>query len=207
MAFTNFDSKEIHCKIVYFGAVGSGRTTNLRAVLQQTSPEFKTGLYELSAVYEQPYYEFVPISLGRVRHFHIKMHVYVLPEKFLFDSVEGTFMRGIDGVVFVCDSRLQAMAKNEDAFNNAQRLLVKHGYNLGDLPRVIQYNHTDADDAVGTQILRHHFNSGGLPDCEAVATTQVGTLEALQLMAKSILDQLVPDAPAKTRSERAHELT
>jgi len=193
MAFTNFDTKEINCKIIYFGPAGSGKTENLRSVFNNTSAEVRSGLLEL----EQPggatkFFDFLPISLGHVKDFHLKLHLFTLPTNPLYESVASVILKGVDGFVFVADSRVEAMADNVDTMAAARRLLAEEGYNLADMPRVFQYNKRDLPEVVPLDILRHELNPGNAPDHKAVATQSVGTMETLQAMAKLVLRKIAP---------------
>jgi len=193
MAFTNFETKEINCKILYFGAPGSGKTTNLRAVYQQTSAEIKSGLLELSeGGGTTQFFDFLPVSLGQVRDYHLKLHLYALPPHTLYPTLNSVILKGVDGVIFVADSRLEWMAANIDHFLQMKRLLASEGYNVVDLPRVIQYNKRDTPARLPIEALRRELNPAGLPDQEAVATNGIGTVETLQLMAKLVLQKLAP---------------
>jgi signal recognition particle receptor subunit beta len=191
MAFTNFDTKEINCKIVYFGPRGAGKTANLRAIYGSTSTDVRSGLIELEGG-EGPtrFFDFLPISLGQVRDFHLKLHLFTLPANSLYESVTSVILKGIDGFVFVADSRVEAMADNVQALRDTRRLLTEEGYNVADMPRVFQYNKSDLEDLVPAEILRAELNPGSLPDQKAVATQGVGTMETLQAMAKQVLKRL-----------------
>lgn len=192
MAFTNFDTKEINCKIVYFGPKGSGKTANLRSVLAKTSQEVKAGLFEIEDIGTTPYFEFLPVSLGYVKDYHIKLHLYTLPPYSLYDSVVSTILKGMDGWVFVCDSRQEALYDSVSSLEATRALLAAEGHNLGELPFVLQYNHTDAARRVPLELLRRELNPMMLPDREAVAVNHIGSLETLHLMADQILAQLAP---------------
>lgn len=205
MAFTNFDTKEINCKIVYMGAKGSGKTANLRSVLGLLSQEIKQGLFEIEDIGITPYFEFLPISLGMVKDYHIKMHLYTLPPFTLYDSVPSTILKGIDGWVYVCDSSVSALQDNIQGLQKAKRLLQDEGHNLGDLPCVIQYNKSDVSPRVPTVILRRELNTFNVPDVEAVAHQSIGTLETIHAMADLILEQLAPRALDVQRERGGYE--
>ena len=193
MAFTNFDTREINCKVVYFGPRSGGKTENLRSVYKNTSAEVRSGLLELDdAAGPTRFFDFLPISLGHVKDFHIKLHLYTLPTNSLYESVATVILKGMDGFVFVADSRVEAMADNADALSNARRLLTEEGYNVADLPCIVQFNKRDLPDVLPLEILRQELNPGAVPDHKAVATQGVGTMETLQSMAKLILKKLAP---------------
>jgi signal recognition particle receptor subunit beta len=191
MAFTNYETKEINCKIVLFGAPGAGKTENLRAVFKGTSRELQAGLLELGT--ERPsshFFEFLPVSIGFVGKFHFKMHLYTLPADGLYETVNSVILKGLDGYIFIADSRIDAMPDNIEAVAHMKRLLGEEGYNVADLPRVIQYNKRDCKDIVGLDVLRQELNPTQAPDHEAVATEGKGTLETLQSMTKLVVQRL-----------------
>ncbi len=193
MAFTNFDTKEINCKVLYLGPRGAGKTENLRSIYKSTSAEVRSGLLELEdAAGPTRFFDFLPISLGHVRDFHIKLHLYTLPTNSLYDSVASVILKGVDGFVYVADSRVEAMADNVESLQAARKLLAEEGLNVADMPRVVQYNKRDLPDVLPLEILRQELNPGGVPDQKAVASQSVGTMETLQAMAKLILRKLAP---------------
>lgn len=193
MAFTNFDTKEINCKIVYFGPRGSGKTENLRSIYKNTSSDMRSGLIELEeARGPTKFFDFLPVSLGHVKDFHLKLHLFTLPTNPLYESVNSVILKGIDGFVFVADSRVELMADNIQSLAEARRMLAGEGYNVGDMPRVIQYNKRDLRDLVPLDVLRHELNPGNIPDQKAVARDSLGTMETLQAMSKLVLKKIAP---------------
>ncbi|MEY4632559.1 MAG: hypothetical protein RIQ81_2679 [Pseudomonadota bacterium] len=191
MAFTNFETREIHCKVVYFGPGGSGKTLNLKSIYSSTSSELKSGMMDMSgATGPTPFFDFLPVSLGTVKNHHVKLHLYTIPAHPLYETLTHTILKGLDAFVFVADSRMESMADNLDSLTQARHLLTDHGYNFTDLPRVIQYNKRDLEQLVPVDILREELNPAGFPDHEAIATRSIGTLETLQSVAKQIVSTL-----------------
>ena len=193
MAFTNFDTKEINCKIIYFGADHCGKSENLRSIYASTADEMKSGIMELDDPDKgSKYFDFLPISLGHVNDFHIKLHLFTLPAKNLFETVASVLLKGVDGFVFVVDSRLERLAANIECYRSVDRLFREEGYDLGELPRVVQYNKRDLSGLVPLDVLREELNPFGGAEQEAIASESVGTMETLQVMAKQILVSLAP---------------
>ncbi len=192
MAFTNFDTKEIHCKVIYFGPPSSGKTENLRSILKHTSQDLKSGLIQLSekSPGSSQFFDFLPISIGQIRDFHVRLHLFTLPSNPLYDSVQSVILRGLDGFIYVADSRVEAMVDNISHLQEVRRLLSKEGYNVADMPRVIQYNKQDLPDIVPLDILRGELNPGNHPEEKACALKSQGTLETLQNMTKQVLKSL-----------------
>ncbi len=191
MAFTNFDTKEINCKVIYVGPAGAGKTANLRSIYTSTSSEIRSGLLELSEQ-EGPtrFFDFLPVSLGHVRDFHVKLHIFTMPRNTFFESVSDIILRGVDGYVFVADSRVESMADNIESLLELKKLLADFGMNPSEMPRVIQYNKRDVKDAVPLEIMRQELNRMSSPEQEAIAIQSIGTMETLQLMAEGVLKKL-----------------
>lgn len=191
MAFTNFETKEIHCKVIYFGPTSAGKTENLKSIFNQTSVEIKSGLLELQ---EQDgstrYFDFLPLSIGQLGEFHIKMHLFTLPVSTLYQSTASVILRGVDGFIFVADSRAECLVDNVKALNNCRKALKDEGYSVSDMPKVIQYNKRDLPGIMSIDLLRKELNPSGDPDMEVSAKANVGIVECLESIARQIMDKL-----------------
>lgn len=191
MAFTNFDTKEINCKIFYFGPPYCGKTTNLRAIYKKTSLEFQSGLMRFEeTTYPTRFFDFLPLSLGQIRDYHVKLHLYTLPTNSLYKHVNSVLLKGIDGFVFVVDSAFDALNENIKYLNYVKNILIDEGVNFLELPKVFQYNKRDLHDAIPVPILRQTLNTYGVNDNEAIASQGIGSMETLQQIAKLILKKL-----------------
>jgi hypothetical protein len=98
-------------------------------------------------------------------------------------------LRGVDGLVFVADSRLSCLQENLDAWMQVRDLFTTEGYNFTSLPRILQFNKRDHEEAISIDSLRQELNPNGLLDIEAVATKHVGTLETVHKISTLILDE------------------
>ena len=191
MAFTNFDTKDIHCKVIYFGPTSSGKSENLRSIFNQTSAEIKSGLLELHQEDGSTrYFDFLPLSIGQLGEYHVKLHLFTLPVSSLYQSTASVILRGVDGFVFVADSRAECLIDNIKALNKCRRILQDEGYNVAEIPRVIQYNKRDLPGIFPIEILRNELNPSGYPDFEAAAVKNLGVLESLESLARQIMEKL-----------------
>ena len=50
MSFINYSSREINCKIVYYGPGLCGKTTNLQHIYQKTNPDVKGKMISLATL-------------------------------------------------------------------------------------------------------------------------------------------------------------
>ena len=191
MAIVNHERKEVSCKVVYFGAPGCGRTQNLRSIYRNSANQTDSqNVIELaSPATGNHYFEFLPVSLGQVGGYHVKLHIFTEPLE-IYPSVRDVVLQGVDGCVFIVDSQFSQLEENVRCLKKAQEHLQTLGYKLESLPTIIQYNKRDLDDAVECSVLSRELNKLQVPEIEAVALEDKGTLETVHKMAQMILDEM-----------------
>jgi len=188
MSFINYASREINCKIVYYGPGLCGKTTNLQFVYQKTAPEAKGKMISLATETERTlFFDFLPLALGEIRGFKTRFHLYTVPGQVFYDASRKLILKGVDGVVFVVDSQEERMDANSESLDNLRDNLEEQVYDLNKLPFVIQYNKRDLPNLIPVEELRREFNRTGVPDFEACAATGEGVFETLKAVAKLIL--------------------
>ncbi len=191
MSFINYSSREINCKIVYYGPGLCGKTTNLQYVYAKTNPGARGKMISLATETERTlFFDFLPLSLGEIRGFKTRFHLYTVPGQVFYDASRKLILKGVDGVVFVADSQIERMEANLESLDNLRLNLTEHGYELDKLPYVVQYNKRDLPNAATVEELRRLLNEGSVPDFEAVATTGDGVFDTLKSVAKLVLREL-----------------
>ncbi len=191
MSFINYASREINCKIVYYGPGLCGKTTNLQFIYQQTAPEARGKMISLSTETERTlFFDFMPLSLGEIRGFKTRFHLYTVPGQVFYDASRKLILKGVDGVVFVADSHEERMDANAESLENLRINLKEQGYDLDKLPYIIQYNKRDVPGAMPVEELRRELNPANVPEFEACATSGEGVFETLKAVAKLILIDL-----------------
>jgi len=191
MSFINYSSREINCKLVYYGPGLGGKTTNLQFIYARTSPEAKGKMISLATETERTlFFDFLPLSLGEIRGFKTRFHLYTVPGQVFYDASRKLILKGVDGVVFVADSQVERMEANIESLENLRLNLNEQGYNLDKLPYIIQYNKRDLPNAAPLDELRQALNPTHMPEFEACATTGVGVFETLKAIAKAVLTEL-----------------
>jgi mutual gliding-motility protein MglA len=191
MSFINYSSREINCKLVYYGPGLCGKTTNLQYIYAKTSPEAKGKMISLATETERTlFFDFLPLSLGEIRGFKTRFHLYTVPGQVFYDASRKLILKGVDGVVFVADSQIERMEANIESLENLRTNLSEQGYNLDKLPYVIQYNKRDLPTASPIEQLRELLNNTRVPEFEASATVGTGVFETLKAVAKAVLTEL-----------------
>jgi signal recognition particle receptor subunit beta len=191
MSFINYSSREINCKIVYYGPGLCGKTTNLQYVYAKTNPEAKGKMISLATETERTlFFDFLPLSLGEIRGFKTRFHLYTVPGQVFYDASRKLILKGVDGVVFVADSQMERMEANEESVENLRVNLAEQGYDLDRVPYVVQYNKRDLKNVVSVEELRRVLNPRHVPDYQAVAPTGAGVFDTLKAVAKLVLTEL-----------------
>jgi len=191
MSFVNYNSKEINCKIVYFGPSMSGKTTNLQFIYSQTHPDGKGRMISLQTENERTlFFDFLPLALGTLRGFKIRFHLYTVPGQSYYDASRKLILRGVDGIVLVSDSQVSRMEANLESVATLRSNLEEQGYELENIPLVYQYNKRDLANVCPLSEMEKALNPRGFPAFEAVASNGTGVLETLKGLSKLILKDL-----------------
>lgn len=191
MSFINHNAKKIHCKIVYYGPSLGGKTTNLQWVYHQTSSPGKSELFSLPGDVERTlFFDFLPLDIGEIRGFETRFHLYTVPGQVVYDASRKLILKGLDGVVFVADSQTERMEENLQSMENLKKNLEQQGYDIKDIPLVIQYNKRDLPNAVPVSELRSALNKYNSIDFEGTASEGKGVFESLRTVSKAIINVL-----------------
>jgi len=191
MSFINYSSREINCKIVYYGPGLCGKTTNLQYIYNKTNPEAKGKMISLATETERTlFFDFLPLSLGEIRGFRTRFHLYTVPGQVFYDASRKLILKGVDGVVFVGDSQIERMEANIESLDNLRSNLAEQGYDLDKLPYVVQLNKRDLANSASIEELTEVLNPTGVPQFEAVATKGTGVFDTLKAVAKQVLTEL-----------------
>ncbi|MBU1068157.1 gliding-motility protein MglA [Myxococcota bacterium] len=191
MSFINYSSREINCKIVYYGPGLCGKTTNLQYIYQKTSPDARGKMVSLATETERTlFFDFLPLSMGEVHGFKARFHLYTVPGQVFYDASRKLILKGVDGVVFVADSQVERMEANMESLDNLRENLEEQGYDLDQLPYVVQYNKQDLPNAAPMDELSKLLNLTAVPEFSAVATTGDGVFGTLKAVAKLVMMDL-----------------
>jgi mutual gliding-motility protein MglA len=188
VSFINFASREINCKIVYYGAGLGGKTTNLQWIFDQTAKKSGGKMISLATETDRTlFFDFLPLELGMVRGFKARFHLYTVPGQVFYDASRKLLLRGVDGVVFVADSQEARMDANDEALDNLQINLKEHGYDFLKIPYVLQLNKRDLPNALPVEDLKQQLGKKQEPVFEAIAVKGIGVLDTLKEVGRQVL--------------------
>ncbi|MGB1839509.1 MAG: GTP-binding protein [Longimicrobiales bacterium] len=191
MSMINYASREINCKIVYYGTGLGGKTTNLEYIYSRVNPDTKGKMISLATETERTlFFDFLPIDLGEVRGFKTRFHLYTVPGQVYYNASRRLILKGVDGLVFVADSQASRAEANIESMHNLYENLETYGYDLETIPFAIQYNKRDMDNILSPEELRAQINPMGVPDFEGVAINGEGVFETLSSVSKMVVEAL-----------------
>ena len=199
MSLVNYATREITCKIVYYGPGRSGKTTNLHYVYGQVPEERKGRMVSLATQTDRTlFFDFLPLDLGTISGFTTRLQLYTVPGQVYYQATRKLVLQGADGVVFVADSQTRQLDENIESLQDLHANLGEHGMDPRSTPLVLQYNKQDLprDMIMSVDALDEALNFRGVPHFAADALHGVGVFETLRGIAELVLKRLA--SPAET---------
>lgn len=191
MALINVASREIHCKIVYYGTGYCGKTTNLQYIFGHAPQQARGDLLTIATESERTlFFDFLPLDLGSVHGFRVRFHLYTVPGQVLYERTRVAVLNGVDGVVFVVDSAPEKLEENFQSLIELETNMRRMEKDLGDFPFVIQWNKRDLPGAVPVATLDRYLNRRRAQTFEAAALTGDGVFLTLRAICKTVMARL-----------------
>ncbi len=157
----NYASREINCKLVYYGPGLGGKTTNLEHIFSKLAPDTRGKMVSLATETERTlFFDFLPVDLGTIRGFKTRFHLYTVPGQVYYNASRKLILKGVDGIIFVADSQTERMEANIESMQNLYDNMAEYGYDLTKIPFAIQYNKRDLPNAAPVNSLQGALNPG-----------------------------------------------
>jgi len=191
VSLINYSSREINCKIVYYGPGLCGKTTNLQHIYSRVPQETRGKMISLATEMDRTlFFDFLPLELGQIRGFRTRFHLYTVPGQVYYNASRKLILKGVDGIVFVADSQIDRFEANVESYMNMLDNLTEHDLNLERIPFVMQYNKRDLPRVVPVDDLERELNPRKAPYFEAVALRGTGVFDTLKVACKLVLKTL-----------------
>ncbi len=191
MALINIASREIHCKIVYYGIGYCGKTTNLQYVHKSITPNARGEMLSIATETERTlFFDFLPLDLGTVHGFRTRFHLYTVPGQVLYERTRLAVLNGADGIVFVVDSQAEKFEENVQSIAELDMHMRRIGKTMSAFPLTLQWNKRDMPNALPVPVLERYLNRRQVPRFEAVASAGKGVFATLRAISKSVIAQL-----------------
>jgi signal recognition particle receptor subunit beta len=193
MSLVNYATREITCKIVYYGPGRSGKTTNLHYIYGQVPSGRKGQMVSLATQTDRTlFFDFLPLDLGTISGFTTRFQLYTVPGQVYYQTTRKLVLQGADGVVFVADSQSRQLDENIESLQDLHANLAEHGVDARGIPLVLQYNKRDlpAGLLLPLATLEDALNFRGVPSFEADALHGAGVFETLRAVSELVLRKL-----------------
>lgn len=200
MSLVNFTTREITCKIVYYGPGRSGKTTNLQYIYGRVPTDRRGRMVSLATQTDRTlFFDFLPLELGKISGFTTRFQLYTVPGQVYYNATRKLVLQGADGVVFVADSQARQLDENIESMQNLQANLLEQALDVRELPLVIQYNKQDLpkDLILTPGELDDALNFRGAPSFPGDALRGKGVFETLKSASELVLRRLSQEAPAE----------
>lgn len=191
MSLVNYSTREITCKIVYYGPGRSGKTTNLEYVHSRAPTDRRGEMLSLATETDRTlFFDFLPLDLGTISGFRTRLQLYTVPGQVYYDATRKLVLKGADGVVFVADSQRRMLDENVESLRNLHENLLAEGFDVRDMPLVFQYNKRDLPGVVSIETLSDALNFRELPEFAATAVVGAGVFDTLRGISEGVLRSL-----------------
>ncbi len=192
MSFINPEKKSVTLKIIYFGPALAGKSTTLRQLHKHFKSKKEGKISSLTRNYEESaFFDFLPLSAGSYENYEIRFHLYAIPGPILYEANRRFLMKGIDGIVFVADSRLARLEENLACLQDLENNLRNQETFLEEVPLVMQYNKRDLkEETVPLGILNNILNPTERPAFQTIASRGESVVEPLKILTKQVLREL-----------------
>jgi len=191
MSLINYVTREITCKIVYYGPGRSGKTTNLQYIYEKIAPEKKGKMVSLATETDRTlFFDFVPLDLGTISGFSTRLQLYTVPGQVYYNATRKLVLQGADGVVFVADSQQHKMKENIESLKNLHENLKEHGYDIRTIPLVMQYNKRDMNNVVPVALMEKKLNFKNAASFQSVAIKGTGVFDTLKAMSVLVFKEI-----------------
>jgi hypothetical protein len=190
MVFFNYMAREINFKIVYYGPGLSGKTTNMQYIYQRTDPDRRGKMISLATETERTlFFDFRPATLAKLRGFDCRLYLYTIPGPLFYDPSRVLVLKGVDAIIFVADSQAARAEANVEMLEQLETNLAVNGYDLAQVPLVLQYNKRDLPEVSSLAELDALLGGAERERFEAIAAQGVGVFDTLKAVVEQMLDK------------------
>ena len=191
MSLVNYSTREITCKIVYYGPGRCGKTSNLQYVHAYVPDDRKGAMVSLATETDRTlFFDYLPLELGTISGFRTRIQLYTVPGQVYYNATRKLVLRGADGVVFVADSQREQMEENVESLRNLHENLLEENVDLKDFPLVLQYNKRDLPDIASIEEMDDLLNFKSVPAFPAAAINGEGVFDTLKSISQLVLQSL-----------------
>ena len=194
MAVVNYKSREISCKIVYFGPSLGGKTTSMSGIHEKSPPSNRSDLQCVDTEEDRTlFFDYFSLDVSDVSGLKIKFQIYGVPGQVHYRSTRKMVLNGVDGIVFVVDSDADRLGNNLESFLDMKSMLAEYGYDFETIPLVFEWNKRDLENVTPVEHLERMLNKQKCPSFETVATQGKNIIEAFKQICVDVVKKIEED--------------
>ena len=199
MSLVNYSTREITCKIVYYGPGRSGKTTNLQHIHAHLPEDRRGRMISLATETDRTlFFDYLPLDLGSISGFKVRFQLYTVPGQVIYNATRQLVLRSVDGVVFVADSQWEKMEENVESFKNLEDNLAKQNVSIDEIPYVLQYNKRDLENVAPVNYLEYVLNNRKkrVQSFEVISSTGQNVFASLNAVSQILLHKFSKQSDA-----------
>jgi signal recognition particle receptor subunit beta len=144
MANINLKTREIECKIVYYGPGRCGKTTNLEYIFKTFRKQAIGEMVSANTEGDRTlFFDFLPMGIGKIKGYDVRLQLYTVPGQVKYSSTRKMVLREVDGLVFVADSIQVRRKANIESLKDLHQNLKEYGLSITKVPLIMQHNKRD----------------------------------------------------------------
>ena len=207
MAIVNEEKNELYLKVLYVGSKGSGKTSALQSLYRTTVDKHLPPLSEEQNHYRDSLFEFLPLALGEAQNHFVRLHIYVVEESLFNTVLLPMYMRGVDGIVFCADARMENAPQNLRCWQHLQQALSYTEQSNGEIPIRVQLAYCDKAKSYTAKQVEYSEMFGKAPVMATHPLQGNGVVGVIESLVEDILDNMgaekteaiVPPPPPQRR--------
>ncbi|NHJ26278.1 MAG: hypothetical protein EAX89_16995 [Candidatus Lokiarchaeota archaeon] len=187
----DYENKTIQVKIVYYGPAMSGKTTSIKYLFSYFNKENELNSID-STIGRTLFFDFGVLNFKGC-DWSLKFLIYSATGQDFYASTRPATLNGVDGIIFVVDSRLDCLQHNLRSWNELKTMF---GFEIYKIPIVISMNKFDINNSLKMDefdflkiIEYHQFNNIYIN--KTIALEGKGILDSFNNLINFIFPQLI----------------
>jgi len=186
----DYENKTLQVKIVYYGPAMSGKTTSIKHLFSHFNRQNVLESID-SSVGRTLFFDFGVLNF-RGADWGLKFLIYSATGQDFYASTRPATLNGVDGIIFVVDSRTRCLRHNLRSWKELTAMLGSEFFNI---PMVISMNKYDINDdtKMSETDFNNHIDIAAFKKVSFQKTAAIrgyGVIESFSQMIKFIFPQL-----------------
>ena len=180
----DFGTKTIQSKIVFYGPAMSGKTTALNHLFDNFKEKMISINTSHSTLPRTLFFDYGSIDL-QFGIWKFKLNMWTATGQDFYCSTRSTVLQGVDGIIFVADSRREILEDNKRSWKELEAYFENNLSTL--IPIIICMNKQDLDDLISEYEFKKFLNfNNKIEIVKTIATTGENVHQVFKKIFKQI---------------------